>query len=227
MYTSFVLVRQARCSSGAPAHHKDFSVLPITFTPMLLAVPTIVLQTDSSGTSFMSCCFTLAISYTCLAEIVAADWWPGRWLPLSMPAACLMKYVVGGVFVTCRASPYATLVRALQLVIALHALIPLHDCHSRCGSAAPCSWIVRFCNDGRDRPGKAKRSYISVGLVTVCSNDHRDRCISLNEHTSTFSCPLTRLTQPVQLLQAIWRNHGAYFDVSCLGVEIFAEAHDV
>jgi len=30
---------------------------------------------------------------------VPANWWPGVLLPLSMPAACLMKYEEGGVFI--------------------------------------------------------------------------------------------------------------------------------
>jgi hypothetical protein len=35
-----------------------------------------------------------------LTEISAATAWPGRWLPLLMLAACFIKYVTGGVFIT-------------------------------------------------------------------------------------------------------------------------------
>ena len=104
-----------------------------------------------------------------------------------MPAACLMKYVVGGVFVTCGASPHATLNYALKAVTVLHVPIALHDHHTRIGSAVLCLWIDRVCNNGRGRSSKRKGPYISIGLVTVCGNNHRDRCISLDEHTSTSS----------------------------------------
>lgn len=90
-------------SSAEHDHAAASSVRPTTFTPMLRQVPTITLQTESKGTSIMSCCLTFAISYTCFAEMVATDWCPGRWLPPSMPAAFFTKYDVGGVLVTCTA----------------------------------------------------------------------------------------------------------------------------
>ena len=71
-------------------------------------------------------------------------------------------------------------------------------------------------------------SYISVGLVTVCSDDHRDRCISLNKHTSTFKLSINEIDKAhATAVGQSGRNHGPYFDVSCLGIEILAEAHDV
>ncbi len=65
---------------GTPvlAQEAGASKLPTTLIPMLLQVPTIFLHIDSRGTSLESCCLTLAISYTCFAEMVATDWCPGR-----------------------------------------------------------------------------------------------------------------------------------------------------
>lgn len=74
----------------------------ITCTPKLLALPTSILAMDSNGKVFIwsSVAFIFAISYRCLRLIVPVTSCPGFPVPFSIPAACLMKYEAGGVFVT-------------------------------------------------------------------------------------------------------------------------------
>jgi hypothetical protein len=75
---------------------------------MALQVPITVLHIDSNGTCGASFRFTSAIAKMCFNEMVAAVSWPGRWLPESMPAAFLIKYEAGGVFITCAARSFMT-----------------------------------------------------------------------------------------------------------------------
>lgn len=76
-----------------------------TATPMLLQLPITLIATLSNDTVFLRCssvALSLAISYTCLTlsvPAIAPPGFPASPDPVVIPAACLMRYAVGGVFV--------------------------------------------------------------------------------------------------------------------------------
>lgn len=119
----------------------------ITWTPKLLALPTIILATDSSGIVFIcsSVALIFAISKTCFREMVPMISCPGRPVPFSIPAACLTKYDAGGVFVmNVKVRSGCTVMRvgtgtpgAICAVLALNSLQKSIDFTPRAPSAGP------------------------------------------------------------------------------------------
>ena len=100
--------RQIKSDAQGPVvtkYSKDASAHGTTVTPMLLQLPMTLRATLSSELvpfKWSSVALSLAISYTCLtlSEPALTPAGPAAPAPVSIPAACLIRYDVGGVLVT-------------------------------------------------------------------------------------------------------------------------------
>src|SRR3954469_11026358 len=90
----------AAVNKQALLHPSSFRLHPSIFSPMLRAVPSMVLMADSRLVVFRSCSLSLAISSILSREMEPTFSLFGLPEPLGTPAAFFKRSAAGGVFVS-------------------------------------------------------------------------------------------------------------------------------
>lgn len=173
-----------RCKVGGVGVHDTASTTTprppqgTTATPALLQLPTTLLASDSSGMcrKWSSRCLILAISYTCFMLSVPAGDTLGRPVspePVSMPAAVLIRCMVGGDLVT------KVKVRSGWIVMRTGVGVPATRLAVRAASGAGESQLEE---SGRGGEGEATLTVEILDKVdaldtprTECRTDRRSR----------------------------------------------------